>query len=126
MSTKDSVVSRKAHDYPGQTSQGREELQFDSRLSLLQRASLDGTWDSLIQQHGLKFSMQGQTHFVYIKAPGQMFDFEAMRVDRLMQSSDVPPIIGVVSERIGPECLYLESMNLEALRFILWKYCVAD
>lgn len=125
MSTMDSVTV-KSRDQNSHPSNGRENIEYGGGLSVLERNSLAGTWDSLIRERGLRLSARGQTHFVYIKAPGELFNYQAMRGDPLMQGGESPPIVSVVCERFGPECLYLESPDAEALQFLLWKHLVVN
>lgn len=88
------------------------------RLSMSQALSQVKSWQSISRLPGFAEHTNGSTHFVCIKNPGNEFDYEAMTNDPLMINGQV----STVCERLNARCLYLESANEDALKFILWKY----
>ena len=111
---------------PARQKRVRALPEFGDTFTTQQLVSMEGTWVKLQTEYGLKHNTHGAVHFVCIKAPGQQFDYQGMQADSLMQGNGTTPTISVVCDRFGPDCLYLESPDLLALKFFLWKYVGVD
>lgn len=83
----------------------------------------NGFFVQLATRPGFRYHCDRNVHVLCLKEPGQIFDYQAMKNDPLLQPvKGQSAVIEVVCDRLNENCLYLMSGNLESLKMFLWRH----